>query len=148
MTALVLAVSASAVASAQKLMIGQRAPELKTAQWLTGKPAEGRTQLLVFYHSSSKEATDQLAQLDGYAKKYGEKLNVTILSREAEEKVRPLVLDRPRTYYVALDDNGKTFSSFGVQYVPFSVLIDGRGKMLWFGNPAQLDANTLIKLLK
>lgn len=137
-----------ATAAAQKPIIGQRAPEVKIAQWLTEKPAEGRAQLLVFFHSSSKQATDQLRELDDLAKKYDEKLDVTVLAREEEDKVRPLIMDCPHTYYVALDDNGKTFSNFGVQYVPFSVLIDARDKVLWFGNPAQLDAKTLIKLLE
>lgn len=141
-------VGASATAAAQKLVIGQRAPEFKAAAWLTEKPAGDKAQLLVFYHSSSKPATDQLGGLDGLAKKYAGKLNVTVLARETEEKVRPLVLDCPRNYYVALDDNGKTFSNFGVQYIPFSVLADARGQVLWFGNPAQLDGKTLESLLR
>lgn len=135
-------------AAAQKAIIGQRAPEIKIAQWLTEKPTEERTQLLVFYHSTSKQATDQLCELDDLAKKYGDKLDVTVLAREKEDKVRPMILDSPHNFHVALDDNGKTFSNFGVQYVPFSVLMDARGKVLWFGNPAQLDAKTLTKLLK
>ena len=150
-----LALIVSDKAAAQRPVIGERAPEFKAAAWLTEKPAEGRrARLLVFFHSSSRETIDQLAMLDDIAGKYDEKLDVVVIAREAEDKVKPLLLgygaDGEHTahkYYVALDDAGKTFANFGVQYVPFSVLLDARGRVLWIGNPAQLDDATLTKFV-
>ena len=48
---------------------------------------------------------------------------------------------------MALDDEGKTFDAYGVKFVPFSVLLDAKGRVLWFGNSSRLTSQDLDGLL-
>lgn len=143
-----LILSVSTVATAQKLAVGQKAPEIRIAEWLTTKPAAGEAQLLHFFHTSSRDCADQLPKLDGFANKYAGCMSVVVVAREPAAKVRPAITGDDVRYLAALDEDGRTFAAFGVEYVPFGVLIDGKGKVLWFGNPGQLDEATLDGLLK
>lgn len=133
---------------AQSLAIGERAPDLNISQWLNEKPSGEKARLINFYHSSSREAGALLAGMSRYAGQYAEKLSVIVIAREPKEKVQAALLNDSPGYAAAIDEDGRTFASFGVKVVPFGVLIDTKGKILWFGNPAQLDTATLDKLLK
>lgn len=138
----------AADASAQKLAIGERAPELQVSEWLTEKPADGKAQLVDFFHTSSSEAASVLSQMNSFADNYASKLSVVVVAREAASKVRPALMEGSPKYSAAIDDDGKTFAAFGVNVVPFAALTDSRGKVLWFGNPKQLTNEMLDKLLK
>lgn len=125
--------------SAQKLIVGERAPELRIGEWLSKVPAEGDMPRLVeFFHSASKPSTDRIPSLNALAKKYDGKLHVIVVTRESRDKVAPALADRSNLFYAGLDDAGKTFSAYGVRYLPFSVLIDAKGRTRWFGNSAHL----------
>ena len=136
-------------ANAQKLTIGERAPEIRIKEWLTERiNYQGTPLLLDFYHSSSKECDSNLAVLDGYAAKYGSGLNIMVIARESREKVEGALLGSPHKFSAVLDDGGRTFNNFAIQFVPFSVLIDGRGRVIWFGNPALLTNDILSRAVK
>ena len=136
-----------AFVGAQKLMIGEKVPELKVKQWLNDRPEQGTPRLIEFFHSSGKQSSQRLAVLDQYAKKY-EGLTIILISREDMPAIQQSVLSSPRGYSVGMDDEGKTFGAFSVQYVPFSVLTDSKGKVLWFGNPSGLDEDIILNALK
>ena len=126
-------------AQSPKLIVGERAPELKILEWLTAPPAAGGTTRLVeFFHSSSRPSVDRLAVLDALAKKYAGRVTVVVIAREPKDKIAPFFGAQPHAFSIALDDGGKTFTAYNVQFVPFSVVIDGRGKLRWFGNPSDL----------
>lgn len=132
---------------AQKLANGERAPEVTAAQWLTAKPSGDKVRLIDFYHSASAEAGALLPTLDRYAEKYAGRLEVVVVAREPKEKVETALMKDSPKYHAAIDSDGKTFAAFGVRVVPFGVVVDAKGKVLWFGNPAQLDTALLEKLL-
>lgn len=142
------AVLTVAQANAQKLTIGEKAPELQISEWLTDRPSGNKARFVNFFHSSSGESAAVLSKMDEFARDFAGRMGVVIVGREDKDKVRSAVMKNSPKYHVALDDGGKTFSNFGVKFVPFGVLIDERGKVLWFGNPAQLDRQALEKLLK
>lgn len=135
-------------AGAQKLAIGAKAPELQVAEWLNQSPDDGKARLIDFFHTSSDEAVSLLEQMNAYAAKFDNRLAVIIIAREEGGKVSPVVLKDSPKYHAALDEGGKTFAGFGVTVVPFGVITDARGKVLWFGNPTQLDEQVLEKLLE
>lgn len=126
-------------AYAQKLIVGERAPELKIREWLTKSPSEENTPRLVeFFHSASKPSADRIPVLNELARKYKGKLLVVIIAREPREKVASLLADPNHPFYAGLDDAGKTFTAYNIRYLPFSVLIDAKGRTRWFGNSAHL----------
>lgn len=126
-------------AQSQRLIVGERAPELKIAEWLAGTPpANGKPRLIEFFHSSSRPSADRLTTLDAWAKKYGGRLSIVVIAREPKDKIMPLFRAKPYAFSVALDEAGKTFSAYNVQFIPFSVVIDGKGRLRWFGNSSDL----------
>lgn len=132
----------------QKLMIGEKAPDLKVKEWVNEKPEQGTVRLIEFYHSSSQQACERLSELDGYAGKFGSNLTIIVIAREDRETLEKTIMSESRAYSVGIDDAGKTFSAYSVQYVPFSVLVDEKGKTVWFGNPSNLKESTISDQLK
>ena len=126
-------------AHAQKLIIGERAPELKIKEWLSKTPSEENAPRLVeFFHSASKPSADRIPTLNELARKYKGKLLVVVIAREPREKVAPLLTGENALFHAGLDDSGKTFAAYNIRYLPFSVLIDAKGRTRWFGNSVHL----------
>lgn len=141
------AIAAIASSSGQKLMIGEKAPELRIKEWINQSPSHGTVKLIEFFHSANDQSRDQLAALDDYARKYSD-LTIILVAREDKAVVEDAVRPSSRGFAVGLDDGGKTFSAYSVQYVPFSVLVDEKGKVIWFGNSSSLKESSISNALK
>src|SRR5690606_22544278 len=48
----------------------------------------------------------------------------------------------------ALDKDGETFLKHGITALPYGVLYDGRGEIVWKGHPADLTENRLRSFIK
>ncbi len=118
---------------AQNIVIGERAPELKSVTWLASRnPAAADLSYLVFFHSSNKGCTASLDALRDLSNKLGSKLRIIIITQEDSEKIAPILTPYiSERIGVALDHDKKVFGSFGVDFVPFSVLIDAKNRVLW-----------------
>ena len=144
---LLLAAAAVAAVEAQRLVIGERAPELRIREWMGGSGlTEGRPSLVEFVVSTSAPSVRRVAPLKALAARYRGRLDVVLVAKEAPDKIAPLVGDRG-ALLVGIDDGGKSYAAFGVQYVPFAVLIDGRGRVVWSGNPSSLDEQQIDDVL-
>ena len=140
----------STAAQAQRLVIGEKAPEVRVAEWLDGKSPSlsGRACLIDFFHSSNDRCVANLSKLDDLQRTYGDRLNVISVSREGWDKVRPLVSGKGYGFYTGLDDGGKTFANYGVRFVPFAALVDARGRLVWTGNVSALTDDVVDKALR
>lgn len=131
--------------AAQQIALGERVPELRVASWLNGRmPVQGRPTLFVFFHTSSRPSVESLARLEALDRTFGERVNVVLIVREDAETIAETV--GPLTgggLTVAFDDNGRSFASYGVQYVPYGVLVSPKGRALWQGNPRRLTDGIL-----
>lgn len=137
------------MASAQRLVIGQRPADVKIKEYVLGNVLpEDRPVLIEFFYSPSKPSRDRLPVLNEMAKAYEGKVTVLVLARESRDRIEPLVADKGYVFTVALDEEGKTFDGFEVEYVPFSVLMDAKGRVSWFGNSAQLTQSVVETELK
>ena len=143
----VFAIAAIASSSGQKLMIGEKAPDLKIKEWLNQGPSQGSVRLNEFFHSADEQSRARLSILDNYANKYSE-LTVILVAREDKAIVENAVRSSSRSFPIGIDDNGKTFSAYSVQYIPFSVLVDEKGRVIWFGNSSNLQENFISNALK
>ena len=84
-------------------------------------------------------AVESLADLQSLGRKFRDRINVVVVAKESPEAVGAIV--RPYAegnLTVAFDDNGRSFTAYDVQYLPFGVLISPKGRALWMGNPRQL----------
>lgn len=118
-------------AQAQNLSIGGRLGELRAKEWIGAKPTSDRAQLINFFHTSSAASVAQLAELEKLATKYPQ-LNVIVLAKEPAQTISGKIPSQ-RKYFVGIDDNARTFSSLEIDFVPFSILTDAKGRILWFG---------------
>lgn len=107
-------------------------PELKSVTWLASRnPAAADLSYLVFFHSSNKGCTASLDALRDLSNKLGSKLRIIIITQEDSEKIAPILTPYiSERIGVALDHDKKVFGSFGVDFVPFSVLIDAKNRVL------------------
>lgn len=135
------------LAHGQKLIIGGRAPELKVKEWATTKPAESGPRLIEFFFSGSKPSVDRLTQVDAIAKTFNGRLTVIVITKEPKDKVMSILSPSSRSYFVAMDDNGRSFDAYGIQFVPFCVIIDNKGRIAWFGNSTSLCEEVVEKYL-
>ncbi len=138
--ALFFLLSWAITAAAQNVALGEKTPDLKVKSWLDNRaPVQGRTTLLVFFHSASRPSVESLADLQSLGRKFRDRVNVVVVAKESPEAVGAIV--RPYAegnLTVAFDDNGRSFTAYDVQYLPFGVLISPKGRALWMGNPRQL----------
>ncbi|MFI3330971.1 MAG: hypothetical protein R3Y38_04125 [Rikenellaceae bacterium] len=132
--------------SAQTLQLGAKAPDIKIKEWINGKPNLKKAHLVEFFHTASKPTKTHIQTLNNIAKKHKDHLSVIFLTKEDKQKLID-VLGENSDFYLAVDAAGKTFQNYDIQFVPFCVLIDQRGKMLWFGNPNSLTDKLISQYL-
>ena len=139
----------ASVSPAQNLITGEKAPELKTGEWLSkgNYTGSGKATVIEFFFSRSEPSMKRLSVLDGFVRSYGDSVGVVLLAREPREQVGEAVNGKGYGFGVALDDNGKTFDAYGVQFVPFAVLYDAKGKILWFGNSSKFGNDELERAM-
>lgn len=136
-----------AVAAAQHIALGEKVPDLKSVEWHQGRVPEPAQMVYVeFFHSSAKAAVRSLDHLAALSEQLGKRLTVVVIAQERPEQVMPLVGEHLKgRMYVGFDPEGKLFAAYGVTYLPFGVLTDGRSRALWMGNTLQLDRETIVE---
>lgn len=137
-------------AAAQKIILGERVPELKVGAWLGGQlPQAAPMTYVEFFHSSNPACIASMDKLKEYTNKLGTKLRVVVLTQEKEEKISSLLQPylSPQIS-VGLDTDGRIFTAFGVNYVPFGVLLDAKNRSLWMGNTLQLTPRIIEQSTK
>mgnify|MGYP001532681317 CR=1 FL=1 len=89
------------------------------------------------------------AALRDLSNKLGSKLRIIIITQEDSEKIAPILTPYiSERIGVALDHDKKVFGSFGVDFVPFSVLIDAKNRVLWMGNPQSMTSSFIQKIVQ
>ena len=147
-TLLLAIVLGTSSAHAQSITQGARAPRLSSSAWLTDRPTlKGKALLVEFFHSTNQECRERIDELNQIAALYKESLNVVVVAREPQEQIAEMMLHEYQHFYVAIDEAGTIFKSFDVRYVPYSVLTNHRGVILWTGNSALLDQSTIDKII-
>lgn len=142
---LLFALTVPAAGAAQQIALGERAPEIRPAAWLGGRqPQPAEMTYVEFFVESNPSCRTSLERLKELTSKLGTKLRVIVVAREKEERLAPLLAPflSPRIA-VALDPDGRIFSAYGVEYVPFGVLTDARNRALWMGNSLQMNQRVI-----
>ncbi len=74
-----------------------------------------------------------------YVQKFGsEDLYIISLSQENPTMVKKHLERHPTNLAVAIDFEGESFTRYNVRSLPYGVLLNADGKVLWKGNPAEL----------
>lgn len=119
--------------SAQKLVIGSETPSFKSLKddisWLTRKP--GTLPLLIdFYQPSNPTCVDNLARLLKIAESNRGVIDVVVLTREQDDKLKELF----GKVCVGVDTTSNGFfKKCHVQYLPYTMIVDEKSRLLWHG---------------
>ena len=112
---------------AQRLVIGERAPELAVEQWLTAMPAiDGGMVMVAFYHSSYPDNARYVDRLGEIAADNAGRMTVVVVTRES----------------------GDVFEAYEAHYVPYSVICGRRGRVQWVGNTLSLTDCDIERITK
>jgi len=120
-------------ASAQKLVIGSEIASFKSLKgeisWISEYPT-GDSMLIDFYQPSNPTCVKNLDRLLTIADSKRGILSVVIMTREPDDRLLA-VTDR---ICVGVDTTGNGFfERCHVQYLPYTMLVDGKNQLLWHG---------------
>jgi len=135
--------------SAQRAEVGTRAPRLRGVEWISDPLEKSSRALMVeFFHSTNSDSREHVEHLNALACYYRNDMDVVVLTREPAEQVASMLLHEYQYCYVATNESGEMFASYDVSHVPYAVIIDPRGVIIWMGNPLTLTDQTIKKLLQ
>lgn len=85
--------------------------------------------------------------LEVLQKQYPNDFYVVSLSEENPDKVKRHLSKKPTELAVAIDYNGETFDDNNIRTLPYGILLNANGKILWKGSPSNFKASMLEKYL-
>jgi thiol-disulfide isomerase/thioredoxin len=113
----------------------KKAPELIVEKWVTAKPdTDGKFVLLDFWATWCGPCKRTIPKLNGFHNEFVDDLIVIGLSSESKSKVSRMkypIID----YFSAVDRSKKLLKAFQISSIPYCVLINPDGNVVWEGNP-------------
>ena len=142
----------TASVNAQILRIGERIPTIDVDSSVGAdlRLIEKEFTCLVFMHSKSEPSMVAIRQFSEMSRAYNSKIDIVLLTLEQdgfeEDMLRSLTTNNT---IIAFDNESRTFTNFGVSYVPFCTIFhtDSR-KLQWFGSLTQLKESELNSIIK
>ncbi len=134
-----LTLMSTSMASAQKLVIGSEMPSLKGVKWKNHTPQDEMAMLIEFFHNGNASSNKFFKELEDIHAKYSGKLQIVVLTRDDDESLDFLKSACGDKYVIGHDPTGEVFTSFGVKYLPFSMLFNAKGELCWLGNLGTLE---------
>jgi cytochrome c biogenesis protein CcmG/thiol:disulfide interchange protein DsbE len=130
-----------------KALLGKAAPALQVDKWLSEQPSlEGKFVLVSFWASWSAPCRQAIPELNALQKKYADKLTVIGVTTETEADLSQM--SEPRVEYAsAIDSKAKLSAAAGVTSIPYVLLTDSKGVVLYEGHPAALTDKKLEAIL-
>ena len=146
--ALLAALLSHSESQAQTIALGEKTPRIKKVKWLNGNtPQKSDFLYIEFIHSASLPCKESAERIYKIVEEQPNMAFVLVSHQSASE------IDNWVTHYltprsgVVIDDT-QIRTSFGVNYVPYAVIIDRKRRALWFGNPQLLDRAMIEKLIQ
>jgi len=123
----------------ERSLLGKQSPALDFEKWLTDQPdTNGKFVLVNFWSTKSAAARKWIPVINGWQKKFKDKLQVVGVSSEAEADVQAFAAPKI-DFASALDSKNKLATVLGVTTVPSVLLTDPKGVVLYYGHPAALS---------
>lgn len=148
-TLIVICLMATAPVLAQKIVIGSRMPDIRAdkIEWLTPAPPKGKAILIDFFSINNPSSVKEYSKLANIHKTLGSKLGIVIILAVESGNLRNKVAADGSRYIFGLDIDGDIFTLFGVRYLPFYMLFNAKGEMVWQGNISTLTTTEIEELL-
>ena len=142
---------------AQTIALGERTPRIKHCKWLNGNvPEQCDFVYIEFIHSASTSCRNTAERLRsglvagsaGQATLGREIGNIAfvLISHQSASEIDDWVVQHIDKRSGVIVDDTSIRHTFGVNYAPYSIIIDQKRRALWFGNPQLLDKKAIEKL--
>lgn len=145
-----IAVSISSLYGQKSAIFGDKAPSIQIKEYIIdSRNYNGKATYIEFFKIDSPHSIAQLEHLERFAKKYRDVLNFIVLCNDSREIVDSYFnsgIDAT-PYSVALDNEGRCFKQYRVDYVPTSILIDRKGDFVWQGRSSELTDITILNAI-
>ncbi|HVV00072.1 MAG TPA: TlpA disulfide reductase family protein, partial [Verrucomicrobiae bacterium] len=128
-------------------LIGKPGPTLPNQNWIGDKPElEGKAVLLFFWAPWSLPCKKFLSPMAGFQKEFEGKLQVVGVLGEDTTEARNAAASCG--FPSLIDAGGKLVAGAGVSSIPFVLLVNAKGTVLYAGHPAALNEKNLDVLLE
>lgn len=145
---LILALFVAAEATA-KSNVGNSLPKLKLDYVKEPVQAQGKPMLLAFWATWSSPSVKNIPSLNELYSKYKDKgLVVLGVTDEEAPQVTKFLKDNSIDFSLGIDKKGALTRKFKVEGVPFTMLFDKDGKVVWEGDFLDLDETQVVALLE
>ena len=135
-------------AVAQTIALGERTPRFKKAKWLNGNiPQKCDFTYIEFIHSASIPCRNSAERLHKIVNEVGN-IAFVLISNQSASEIDDWVTQHISKHSGVIVDDTNIRHSFGVNYAPYSVILDHKRRALWFGNPQLLDRKAIEKLVQ
>jgi len=126
-----------------KSIRGQRAPKFQIDQWFGPSPSmQGKFVLIDFWATWCVGCRQSIPELNGFQKKFKNRLVIVGVTDETAEEVRKTTLPHIQ-YAIASDPDERMMRALDIQALPHSILIDPSGIVRYEGSPLYLDEKQL-----
>ncbi len=134
-----------------------KAPKIELAQWMQGEIKaekgknfyEGKTFVLEFWATWCGPCRRMIPHMNELVDKFkNDSVLFVSVSDEKKETVEAFMAKNKMKASVALDNNDKTFSAYGVSSIPQMFLINTKGEIVWGGHPVAFTEEMLSHYLK
>jgi len=131
----------------QRLMIGEKLPDMNSVEWLERQPVRNKKVYVIeFLHTKSQPSASRLEMLADIATNIPS-LDIITIFKEPREAVAAFIGEQKSKLYPAIDKGGGIFTRYGIRFVPFSIVVDKKGAVLWFGNSSLLTESEMRKII-
>jgi len=132
---------------AERSLLGKTAPKLEVDKWLSERPfTAGKNVLVYFWTTWSKPSQRMIPVLNAFQTRFKDRLVIVAISNQPEEDVRDYTGPAPEFPH-AVEGGGKLLSTIGVTSVPYAILVDTNGLVLYQGHPGALNETNLLMVL-
>jgi len=131
----------------ERSLITRTAPKLDVEKWNGEKPfTSGKNILLFCWTSWSQPCQKAVPELNALQKKFSENLVVVGVCAQEEEDLKRYS-GPTMEFSTAIDPSAKVTATIGASSVPFALLVDQKGIVLYQGHPGVLSAEKVEKLI-
>lgn len=129
-------------------MLGKRMPQLPVQVDAGG--GVGRDVILVeFWAPWCVPCRERVPVLNRLQRDYGRQgLHVIGMAREPPRELAEFARRVPVEYPVGCDPGGTLFAQMGLRSLPYAVLVDRNGIIVWQGDPSDLNRETIETTLE
>jgi thiol-disulfide isomerase/thioredoxin len=125
-------------------MLGKRMPPLVPALLASPPGADSGVLLVDFWAPWCVPCHESVPVLNRLQRTYGARgLRVVGMAREPPAELAAFTRRVPLAYPVGCDPGGALFATLGVRSLPYAVLVDRNGIIVWQGDPSSLGRSTI-----